>query len=50
MLDLEQCRILELMRQDLKLVILFTSHWILYGVLAVTVLAVIVSAIKGATS
>jgi hypothetical protein len=38
------------MRQDIRLVILFTSYWILYGVLALTVLAVIVSAIKGATS
>jgi hypothetical protein len=38
------------MRQDIKLVILFTSYWILYGILAFTVVAVIVSAIKGATS
>jgi hypothetical protein len=38
------------MRQDIRLVIVFTSHWILYGALTLTSVAVIVSAIKGITT
>jgi len=36
-------------KEDIKLVIRFTSYWILYGALTLTSVALIVSAIKGVT-
>jgi hypothetical protein len=34
-------------KKDIKLVIRFTSYWILYGALSLTVISVFVSAVKG---
>ena len=34
-------------RENLKLVFRFTSYWILYGALALTLVSVLVSALKG---
>jgi hypothetical protein len=36
-------------KEDIRLVIRFTSHWILYGALGLTGFAVLVSAIEGVT-
>jgi len=39
--------ILDQLRQEIKLVLRLTSYWILYGALALTLVSVLVSALKG---